>query len=309
MRLRSTIGACLVASLVLVGVGCQPPARQSLHLRALIPASSSDTPMYCIRVLRIQHRVRPDAPVEDIWRLLGTTDAPYEKQALWKANDLRVGDGAHLAAARLKELSTETPDRSAQATLLTVRENMDFLVSLGGERDSLDLLWTDTSGLLLGRRFEKALVEFRLVCRGDTQDPQAIRITLAPEVRYGQEVPRWVRAETGYVQQAERETFLLADLAAEVPLRPGRMLVLSGRRTSDLSIGGTFFHERRGPDTWVQTIILMAEHLQPGQIPEGEAPFLPRTSPAVPSKTPPHKNASAIPTSPGTKSTTAGGTE
>ena len=90
-----------------------------------------------------------------------------------------------------------------------------------------------------------------------------------------------------------RASFTLTDLAAEVRLPPGRLLVLGGRRSSDLSLGGTFFYEPRGPDTWIQTIILTAEGVQPGQIPEGQAvPFLPTGSPPP---TPPIKPATEPP--------------
>jgi hypothetical protein len=290
MRHVLKIGAFLVVSLALAA-GCNkpPPApRPGVTLRPTVPADSlARTPMFNLRVVILKHRVRPDAPVEDIWRLLGTTNVPYEKRALWEANDLRLGDGAHLAADRLSDLVTETPDRMAFASTLQVLENMDFTVSLGGERDLLDVLWTDASGRLQGRHFTKALAEFRVVCRGDPKDPDAVLIALAPEVLYGPEELRWVRTEAGPIQRMARASCLLTDLAAEVRLGPGRLLVIGCRRTSDLSPGGAMFQERRGPDAWLQTIILTAERAKPGELPSGgKVPFLTPAKSAAPPKGP-----------------------
>ncbi|HUU31734.1 MAG TPA: hypothetical protein VMY69_06505 [Phycisphaerae bacterium] len=290
-------------ALAMLAAGCQssPAERQSLHLRSLPPSPArANAPMIHVRVVRLQHRLRPDAPVEDLWRLLGTTNVPHEKRALWNANDLRLGDGAGLAADRMNELVTETPDRSAAVNVLFIRENMDFVISLGGEREGLDLVWSDASGQLAGRHFDKALPLFRLVCRADPEEPNVVRVALVPEVQYGPEQLRWIRTEEGIAQRMARTSFTLTDLAAEVRLPPGRLLVLGGRRSSDLSLGGSFFYGPRGPDTWVQTIILTAEWVQPGQIPEGQAvPFLPPAAPAgkppSPPATSPSKSAAEAP--------------
>jgi len=289
-------------ALAMLAAGCQPsPAeRQSLRLRPLPPSPAlANAPMIRLRVVRLQHRLRPDAPVEDLWRLLGTTNVPHEKRAFWNANDLRLGDGAGLAADRMNELVAETPDRSAVVSIVLVRENMDFVISLGGEREGLDLVWSDASGQLAGRHFDKALPLFRLVCRADPEEPNGVRIALVPEVQYGPEQLRWIRTEEGLARRMARASFTLTDLAAEVRLPPGRLLVLGGRRSSDLSLGGSFFYEPRGPDTWVQTIILTAEWVQPGQIPEGQAvPFLP---PAAPAGKPPGSPPTTPPSQPATE--------
>ncbi|MCX5675417.1 MAG: hypothetical protein NTX87_10470, partial [Planctomycetota bacterium] len=54
---------------------------------------------------------------------------------------------------------------------------------------------------------------------------------------------------------------------------------------ADLSLGGVFFHGRRGPNMWSETIILTAERTGPGQIPEtGIIPFMPDLKPQLPAK-------------------------
>ena len=281
--LLAIIGLAAMAS-----AGCEspPPPREPIVLRPM-PAGNEpgEVRAFQVRFVFLRHRVRPDAPVEDMWRLLGTTSIPYEKQALWETNDLRMGEGARLAAERMNELVTETPDRTAQVSILTVREDLDFLISVGGERETLDILWTDAAGRLMGRRFEKATTQFRCVCRRDTEAGGGVRIALVPEVTYGEERLRWVRGEGTMAPRTARAAFDVIDLAAEVRLEPGRLLVLGGRGSSDVSLGGAMFHEKRGPDIWVQTIIVTAEPLRPGQIPEGgTVPFLlpPGAAPKTP---------------------------
>ena len=280
-------------ALALLAVGCETaPPNQPVRLRPLpgvdAPAAA---PMFHIRMVTLSHRMRPDAPVEDIWRLLGTTNVPYEKRTLWETNDLCLGDGARLAADRMNQLATETPDRAAHVQVLFVRENFDFAIPAGGERDAVDILWTDAAGRMAGRHFDRAITQFRCVCRSDPEDPAALHLALMPEVAYGPEEMRWVQVGNSVTHKMLRATFPLTDLAAEVRLAPGRLLVIGGRTpatgkgAAGLSLGGAFFHGRRGPDTWSETIILTAERTGPGQIPEtGTIPFMPDLKPQLPAK-------------------------
>ena len=66
-----------------------------------------------------------------------------------------------------------------------------------------------------------------------------------------------------------RQEFTASDLAAEVRLGVGRLLVIGGRRRSPVSLGGALFFEPRGPDLWAQTLILSAEEILLKDAPEG----------------------------------------
>jgi len=219
----------------------------------------SQARLYQVRIVRLRHRLRPDAPVEDVWRLLGTTGVPHDKQALWQANDLRLGEGGQMAAERLNELLGKTADRTCQISRLAVRENLDFVIALGELRPTLNLVWTDADGRLGGRHFEEASARFRLVCRRSPTDPRAVCIALAPEVAYGKQRMRFVRTEHGFTQRMRPDIVQVPDLEAEVCLQPGRLLVIGGRRTSDVSVGGAFLFEPHGPDAWQETLIVTAE--------------------------------------------------
>jgi hypothetical protein len=187
-----------------------------------------------------------------------------------------LGDGARLAAERMNELLVQTSDRTVQIAELLVRENMDFLVTLGAEREDLEVLWTDAAGRVSGRRFSGAQPGLRLVCRRDASAPATVCIAFVPGVAYGAEALRWVQTESGPAPRAGRQEFTATDLAAEVRLAPGRMLVLGGRRRSPVSLGGAFFYEQRGPDLWAQTIVLTAEEVPLAKVPPGTTiPFLP----------------------------------
>jgi len=273
------LSALALALALASATGCAP-RREPIVLRPIEGEPGlANRPTFRVRVVRLVHRIRPDAPVEDVWRLLGTTDVPYEKRALWSANDLRLGDGARLAAERMNELVVQTSDRTVQIVELLVRENMDFLVTLGAEREDLEVLWTDAAGRVSGRRFSGAQPGLRLVCRRDASAPATACIAFVPEVTYGAEALRWVQTESGLVQRAGRQEFTATDLAAEVRLAPGRMLVLGAERRSPVSLGGAFFYEQRGPDLWAQTIVLTAEEVPLAKVPPGTTvPFLPPAS-------------------------------
>ena len=159
---------------------------------------------------------------------------------------------------------------------------MEFRIALGGDRDSLDVLWTDAAGVLCGRHFEEARADFRLVCRSDPKDLHTVDLAIVPEVVYGKEVLQWVRTESGVSQKMERRNAALSDLAAEVRLQPGRLFVIGGHGASSLSLGGALFHETRGPDTYVQTLIITADRVVPGQVPLGSTvPFMAPARPPV----------------------------
>ncbi|MCX5655404.1 MAG: hypothetical protein NTY65_12220 [Planctomycetota bacterium] len=300
MRPRFIVGLVLgvATALASLAAGCAPapPPAQPVRLRPL-PAvdASAASPMFQIRLVVLSHRQRPDAPMEDIWRLLGTTNVPYEKRALWETNDLRLGDGARLAADRMNTLATETPDRTAQVRMLYARENFDFAIPLGGERDSIDFLWTDAAGELAGRHFDKAFAQLRCVCRSDPDDPTAVRLAIMPEILYGPEAMHWVQIGGSVTQKMIRASFQLPEMAAEVRFVPGRILVIGprtaapgGKGAPDLGLGSALMRERRGPDLWTQTIILTAERAAPGQVPEGGSiPLMPGLKPTQPKPTGP----------------------
>jgi hypothetical protein len=283
MRFVAVIATSLLAGLAaaLTGCGGQSGGRSGpINLKPMMPTgAAAPKTMYQVRTVFLQHRLRPDAPIEDVWRLLGTTNVPHEKRALWEANEMRLGDGANLAAERLNELLAETPDRTAKVRDLVVPENLDFAIALGQERETIDLVWTDAAGRLAGRHFDEATTRFRAVCRHDPSDPAAVRIALVPEVQHGKERMRWVRTEQGHAQRMSRSTCALSDLAAEVLLPPGRLLVIgptSSAAGPGISFGGAGFFQRHGPDTWQETIILTAQRAAPGKVPEsGKVPFLP----------------------------------
>ncbi|MFO8012216.1 MAG: hypothetical protein R6X20_02810 [Phycisphaerae bacterium] len=244
---------------------------ERLVIRPMPPGGGEDAPrMYQVQVVRLRHRIRPDAPLEDTWRLLGTTGLPHEKRALWRANDLRLGEGGRLAAARLQELVHETPDRTVRFSRLVIPENNAFVVESHPGRTGLDVVWTDAEGRLAGRRFDRATPRFRLVCRPVPDAPQAVCIALVPEIAYGEQRLRYERTEHGFTQRMGRDRFTPADLAAEVRLDPGRMLVVGGERSSDVSLGAALCYERRGPDLWKQTLLLSVRALPPGTVPEPE---------------------------------------
>jgi hypothetical protein len=267
-----------MAALVAWAAGCEKDTAtkgMGIHLKPM--PVGTEIPMFQVQAVRIQHRQAADAPVEDLWRMLGTAGIPYEKRALWEANDLRVGDGAELAAGRMTELLKQTSDRAVQVNLLQVRENGDFTVQLGGDRDLLDVLWTDGEGRLQGRQFQKCTAQFRIVCSNVSDDPAAIRVALVPEVVFGDETLHWSRTPAGtYTQRMERSSFVLSDFATEVKLQPGRLLILGGRPQSGIGLGGAFFHEPRGPDIWNQTLVLAFDRIKATPVTIGESmPFVP----------------------------------
>ena len=269
MRRLAAITVCAAVAAAAAMAGCQRSARdeagEAFVLKPMRPGSGDVQPrMYQIQIVRLRHRLRPDAPLEDTWRLLGTTGVPHEKRALWQANDLRLGEGGQLAAERLQELIRETPDRTARFNRLVIPENTDFVVESGGARTGLDVVWTDAEGRLAGRHFDRASPRFRLVCRPPPDDPQAVCIALVPEIAYGDPRLRYERTQTGFARRMAPDAFIVRDLAAEMRLAPGRMLVLGAQRSSDVSLGGAFFFERRGPDLWKQTLLVSARPLPPG---------------------------------------------
>jgi len=291
--MRRVTAIALSAAALAAGVltGCGPwdrpdEADDGLVLKPMRPGAGEDAPrMYQIQIVRVRHRLRPDAPLEDTWRLLGTTGVPHQKRALWRANDLRLAEGGQLAAERLQALVRETPDRTVRFSRLVIPENHDFVIESGTARPEMTVVWTDAAGRLAGRRFGQATPRFRLVCRRAADDPRAVAIAVVPEVAYGRERVHFRRTDRGYARRTGRDQFTPMDLSAEIRLDPGRMLVLGGRRSSEVSLGATLFFQRRGPDLWEQTLLISARALTPAAAAEADTS---RTvDPAVPPPGPP----------------------
>jgi hypothetical protein len=259
----AVLAAAVLAPLVL---GCEESQRKDPLVIKAVAGNPQRTnlPMFQVRIVRLLNRVRPDAPLAGVWDLLGAAAVPHEKQALWEANDLRLGRGGEEAIARLNNLLTNTADREAYVYTVAVRENMDFVVTFGSDRPTIDVLWSGSDGSLSGRHFEGAQVQFRVVCRGDPADPQAVALAIVPEVVSGKEMLHWIEGPQGFSQQVSRSIFTLQELAAEARLAPGEVLVVGGRASSPVSLGGAMFYEHRGPDLWVQTVVFQAQRLPAG---------------------------------------------
>lgn len=280
----AALAAVALAASALGSAGCEEYASRAgdasaggrrgaeLRLRTM-PADPelAATPMYRVRVVRMLHRLRPDAEEDDLWSVLNAAAVPHEKQAMWRANDLRLAKGESPAAEVMQNLLAASPDREVKVHTIYVRENHDFRVSFGPQREAVDILWADETGRLRGRHFEEARLEFRVVCRRLPEAPETVAVGIVPEVPYGKQRLRWVRTENGYTQQAGQARFTLSELAVEVPLETGRLLVLGGERSSEISLGGAYFYERRGPDLWVQTAVFTAVPIPAAEVPGAEA--------------------------------------
>jgi hypothetical protein len=283
MRTRGAIAIYVLAAAVLLAApGCDgwslrsrdgDAARDPLTLKPMPGEADPAEPLlYQVQIVRLEHRLRPDAAVEDVWGLLGTAHVPHEKHALWRANDLRLGEGGDLAGQHLRGLLTETPDRTIRASTLMVRENMDFVIELGRPRTNFDVVWADADGRLGGRHFDEGTVQFRFVCRRWPGDPRAVCVALAPEVAFGPQRMRYERTEHGFTGRMRPEIVTVQGLEAEVRLDPGRILLVGAARSSDLSVGGVFFFERRGPDRWQETLLLAVRPAGAGATPPDAAP-------------------------------------
>jgi len=239
--------------------------RNPLTLKTMPVDTDPAQPLtYQVRLVRLRHRLRPDAPLEDVWGILGADPVPHQKAALWRANDLRLGVGGPLAMDHLSDLMTETPDRTVRPSTLVVRENLDFVVEIGGVRPELHLVWTEADGRLAGRRFDTCRARFRLVCRRDPNDIRAVCIALAPEIAHGQQRMRYVRTDTGFIQEMRPDLFTVDGLEAEVALASGSLLLIGGDRSSAVSLGGAMLFDPRGPDVWKETILVAAQVAGPG---------------------------------------------
>ncbi|MDK1031597.1 MAG: hypothetical protein QGD94_06300, partial [Planctomycetia bacterium] len=137
------------------------------------------------------------------------------------------------------------------------------LPATGGSRrgEVIRLLYENETGQKMGRSFTDTAVRFIIRCRTDPDDPEYIRIKMTPQVVHGREVPRFVRTRTGIVSRRTRPRFTFGFLSAEVRVPPKNVLILGGRQTSPLSLGGHFFFDRQATDTWSTIVVIVPERV------------------------------------------------
>lgn len=265
--------ACCVA---LAACSCEPatPVKGlGIHGKRLIDPTLAGKPAFQLRFTFIRHRMAASAKSDDLWRFFDEGVLPEDARALWNKNDLRAGLGGQIAVDRVnKLLTTRSEDYTFIQKVVGLREGTEMAVALtgsialpatGGSRrgEVIRLLYENETGQKMGRSFTDTAVRFIIRCRTDPDDPEYIRIKMTPQVVHGREVPRFVRTRTGIVSRRTRPRFTFGFLSAEVRVPPKNVLILGGRQTSPLSLGGHFFFDRQATDTWSTIVVIVPERV------------------------------------------------
>ena len=169
-----------------------------------------------------------------------------------------------------------------------LREDVEAAISLAGvgalpalkgrpkrdtaAEDLVQLLYVNEHGRKMGRSFSDAACRMAIKCRVDPDKPNNILVQLCPQVEYGKRRMRYVRNGNKITARRARRHFSFSFLSTEVSSPPKHILVLGGRQTSPLSLGGFCFFDRQATQTWARTIVIVPERIT-GELKGGKTPM------------------------------------
>jgi len=189
------------------------------------PASSSD----------------PIAAPVDIWRLLDETVVVPEVRATLRRNGIRfgkvqnVGDFHHQLqlirqtpspTSEVLEIADVQSDLSHQARRITCRigKRYELPVRQPATQDQVVLIARGDS--TVGQTLSHSQPLFAL--RASAADSRSVTLSLRPEIQHGAMRQTWVGSDAALRIENRRDAWVLEDLATEITLEKGGILVVGG---------------------------------------------------------------------------------
>ena len=175
---------------------------------------------------------------EDIWRRIDeTVVAPEVRQAL-RRNGLRLGKVQGVAdfnerlsrirrhpgpTASVLEIAEVDSDLSHQARLITCRIGKRYELPVRQPSAGEQAVLVTLGGKTVGQTLSQPQPLFAL--RATAADVNSIRLSLRPEIQHGAARQTWVGSDAALRIDNRRASWSFEELAAEVPLEKGGILV------------------------------------------------------------------------------------
>ncbi len=175
---------------------------------------------------------------EDIWQWIDeTVVAPEVRQAL-RRNGLRLGKAQRVAdfterlnrirrnpgqPASVLEVAEVDSDLSHQARMITCRIGKRYELPVRQPSAGEQAVLVTLGGKTVGQTLSQAQPLFAL--RATAADVNSIKLSLRPEIQHGAMRQTWVGSDAALRIDNRRATWSLDELAAEIPLEKGGILV------------------------------------------------------------------------------------
>jgi hypothetical protein len=282
------VAALIVAALVVVSTcGCRMFIDGSEHHSGspLQPATPAPTSV-SLEIYWARYPWGDEQLNTAVWDEVDENRIPAATRRMLGDNGFRVGVVGSIvpaAIARVLELEGASSDGNKLAESSSQQQRADMLaeptvtrrrrqlqpgtrleLQASELRDHVPLLMF-RDGELTGRTYSVAQALYGLTL--EQQGDRSVRLRLIPEIHHGQPQLRYTPAGEGIIRQEPmRDHEVLADLAIEVPLAPGEMLLLAG--SADASgRAGHFFHTVEGTDGLQQKLVI----IRLAHVPESQA--------------------------------------
>lgn len=245
---------------MLLAVGCspiQPSGKSPLRPLQMAPEVT------VLEVFFVRCAVDDVRANETLWSDVDEQPLPAEVRRALMRNGFRVGligNQIPSALSQLMELTDKPPPSGALLEsrsvnleeapkvvrrYLQVRPGKRQEIVVSGIYDELPVLLAE-GGQLCGRTYQRAQALYGM--KAFNERDGRVRVELTPELHHGEPTQRWVSSSGVLRVQTGRERRVFDDLAVQVTLAPGQMLVISRLPNRSGSVGHHFFSEKlEGP--------------------------------------------------------------
>ncbi len=215
--------------------------------------------------------ILPDDSGDDIWESIDETVVPAEERRALRRNGLRIGKPhkvidfqKRLERLRRRPSSEAMETVDVQSELTHQSRRITFRVGKRYELPVRQPATEDRSVLVtlgdrpIGRTLSRMQPLFAI--RATSIDVHAIRLSLRPEIQYGDLRQTWVGNDAALRMENRRESWVFDELATDVELEQGALLV-AGSVTPAVGLGQHLFRglTAEGDDDHVLMVIRVAD--------------------------------------------------
>lgn len=210
-----------------------------------------------------------------LWQSIDEMLVPAETRRRLRRNGLRVGKviSPNDFATQLepyRSLSTETSevleatntksDLSHESRRITCRVGKRYELPVRQTAAGDRVVLVNRDGQTSGQTLPAAQPLFAL--RARALDARTVTLQLTPEIQHGPLKQTWVGNDMALRMEPRRDAWVLSELAVELPLQRGEMLVI-GAAEPDFGLGSQFFSGLASEGEPDRTILLIRVHQLP----------------------------------------------
>lgn len=212
---------------------------------------------------------------DGLWQYIDEMLVPATTRQQLRRNGLRVGKviltndfatqlqpyrSESMETSQVLEVTNIKSDLSHESKRITCRVGKRYELPVRQPAAGDRVVLVNRDGQTLGQSLPSAQPLFALRVR--SLDTRTVTVQLTPEIQHGPLKQTWVSNDMALRLEPRRDAWVLPELAVELPLQPGEILVV-GAAEDDFGLGSHFFAGMASEGEPDRTVMIIRAHELP----------------------------------------------